>query len=67
MIKALKYKNEVMEGFFISEEGKIYDGNGNEQEQKLYSKQSKHPYYHFKGKAVHNLMCHSFFRLSARI
>lgn len=58
MIKALQYKNQEIPGYFIDENGKIYDANGVEQEQKLYS---GCPYYFFKSHKVHVLMCHSFF------
>ena len=54
----LKYKNQEIPGYFISEDGKIYDENGVEQELKLYKGQS---YYRFKSHAVHKMMCHSFF------
>lgn len=55
-MKQLKFQNEEIPGFFISEEGKIYDSDGVEQKQKFYQR-----YYHFKGKHVHVLMAHSFF------
>ena len=61
MIKALKYKNSIIPGYFIDENGKIYDSNGVEQEQKLYPNQRNHPYYFFKSHEVHKMMCHSFF------
>lgn len=65
MIKALKYKNEIIPGYFISEEGRIYDSNGVEQEQKIYK--GNHPYYYFKSHEVHKMMCHSFFGYKERI
>lgn len=58
MLKQLKYKNDVIPGFFIDENGKIYDENEVEQEQKLYTCK---PYYFFKRHKVHQMMCHSFF------
>lgn len=57
-MKQLKYKNAIIPGFFIDFDGKIYDANGVEQKQKIYK---CNPYYHFKGKAVHVLMAHSFY------
>ena len=48
MLKQLKFRNREIPGFFISDEGKIFDSSGQEQEQFLY-----HRYYHFKGKALH--------------
>ena len=60
MLKQLKFKNEEIEGYFISEDGKIYDENGVEQEQKLYPSS---PYYRFKGLKVHMMMAHSFLRI----
>lgn len=61
MIKALKYKNSIIPGYFISEEGRIYNADGVEQELKLYPGQRNHPYFYFKGYEVHKMMCHSFF------
>ena len=58
MLVQLKYKNDVIPGFFISDEGKIYDENGVEQEQKLYS---SYPYFYFKNHEVHEMMSHSFY------
>lgn len=58
MLVQLKYKNDVIPGFFISDEGKIYDAEGVEQELKIFP---SHPYYHFKSRKVHKLMAHSFF------
>lgn len=52
------YKNQEIEGYFISKDGKIFDENGVEQELKLYPSS---PYYFFKSREVHVLMCHSFF------
>lgn len=57
MLKPLRYKNQEIPGFFISDEGKIYDGNGVEQELKLYPSE---PYFYFKKYKVHKLMAHSF-------
>lgn len=58
MLKQLKFKNEEIEGYFISEDGKIYDGNGVEQEQYLCPSS---PYYRFRKRHVHIMMAHSFF------
>lgn len=57
MLVQLKYKNDVIPGYFISDEGKIYDAEGVEQELKIYSSK---PYYFFKGQRVHIMMAHSF-------
>lgn len=57
MLVQLKYKNDVIPGYFIDQNGKIYDKNGVEQKQKLYS---CHPYFYFKGHEVHQMMIHSF-------
>lgn len=59
MLKQLKYKNSEIPGYFISDEGKIYDSNGVEQEQHICPSS---PYYRFKGHSVHIMMCHSFYR-----
>lgn len=45
-------------GYFISDEGKIYDAEGVEQELKLYTCE---PYFYFKNHKVHIMMAHSFF------
>lgn len=58
MMKQLKYKNDVIPGFFISDEGKIYDSNGVEQKQYICSSS---PYYFFKRHEVHKMMAHSFY------
>lgn len=60
MLTQLFYKDKPVQGYFISDEGKIYDSNGVEQELKIYSSRS---YYHFKGRDVHQMIVHSFFRL----
>ena len=60
MLVQLKYKNDVIPGYFISDEGKIYDSNGVEQELKLYP--SEH-YFYFKKHKVHQMMTHSFLRV----
>lgn len=57
MLKQLKFKNDVIPGYFIDQNGKIYDSAGVEQEQKLYSSR---PYYHFKSHEVHKMIAHSF-------
>lgn len=64
MIKALQYKNEVIPGFFIDQNGKIFDANGVEQEQKLYTCD---PYFYFKNNKVHIMMAHSFFGYKERV
>lgn len=56
MLKQLKYKNADIIGYFIDENGKIYDSAGVEQEQHLNVR-----YYYFKNHLVHNMMAHSFF------
>lgn len=58
MLVQLKYKNDVIPGYFISDEGKIYNAEGIEQELKIYP---SYPYYHFKRHEVHQMMAHSFF------
>lgn len=58
MLVQLKYKNTVISGYFISDEGKIYDENRVEQELKIYPSKS---YFYFKKHKVHQMMCHSFF------
>lgn len=60
-MKQLRYKNSIIPGYFIDENGKIYDSNGVQQELKLYPGQCNHPYYFFKSHEVHKMMCHSFF------
>lgn len=60
MLVQLKYKNDVIPGFFISDEGKIYNAEGFEQELKLYSRCD---YYYFKSHKVHQMMAHSFLRV----
>ena len=57
MLKQLKYKNELIPGYFISDEGKIYDAEG--VEQKTYIKRLM-GYSLFKKKRVHELVIHSF-------
>lgn len=64
MLKQLKYKNDVIPGYFISDEGKIYDSNGVEQELKIYSSK---PYYYFKKHKVHQMMIHSFYEYKERL
>lgn len=56
MLVQLKFKNDVIPGYFIDENGKIYDSAGVEQEQHLNVR-----YYYFKNHLVHNMMAHSFF------
>ena len=58
MLKQLKFKDAEIQGFFISDEGKIYDAEGVEQELKIYS---NNPYYFFKKYGVHVMMAHSFY------
>lgn len=58
MLKPLRYKNTEIKGFFIDQNGKIYDEKGNEQKQKLYTGS---PYYFFKSHKVHIMLAHSFF------
>ena len=58
MLVQLKYKNDLVPGFFISDEGKIYDENGVEQNQYICS---TCPYYRFKKREVHKMMAHSFY------
>ena len=58
MLKQLKYRNDVIPGYFIDQNGNIYDAEGVEQELKLYKGQS---YYRFKSHAVHKMMAHSFY------
>lgn len=58
MLKQLKYKNEVIPGYFIDQNGKIYDSEGVEQEQKLYTCD---PYFYFKNHKVHIMLAHSFY------
>lgn len=60
MLVQLKYKNDVIPGFFISDEGKIYNAESIEQEQHI---SSSSPYYFFKGRDVHQMLVHSFFRI----
>lgn len=60
-MKQLRYKNSIIPGYFIDENGKIYSSDGVEQEQKLYPGQRKHPYFYFKGHEVHKMMAHSYF------
>lgn len=57
-MKQLQYKNSIIPGYFISEEGKIYDSNGVEQEQKFCQSRG---YFYFKRHGVHQMMAHSFF------
>lgn len=64
MLVQLKYKNDVIPGYFISDEGKIYDTEGVEQELKIYP---GHKYLNFKGQRVHIMMVHSFLRVQKRI
>lgn len=64
MLVQLKYKNDVIPGYFISDEGKIYDENGVEQKQ--YICPSK-PYYYFKGHKVHQMIAHSFYGYKERL
>lgn len=64
MLVQLKYKNDVIPGYFISDEGKIYDAEGIEQELELYTCE---PYFYFKGQRVHKLMAHSFYRYKERL
>ena len=64
MLKELKYKNDVIPGYFIDQNGKIYDSNGVEQELKLYTCE---PYYYFKGRKVHKMMAHSFYGYKERL
>lgn len=61
MLKQLKFKNAEIPGYFISDEGKIYDSAGAEQELKFHSKRDH--YYYFKKHDVHQMMAHSFFRI----
>lgn len=64
MLKQLKFKNDVIPGYFIDQNGKIYDSNGVEQELKLYP---NNPYYFFKRYGVHVMMAHSFFGYKERL
>lgn len=43
-------------GYFIDQNGKIYNADGVEQEQYL-----NQGYYHFKRRKVHQMMAHSFY------
>lgn len=61
MLKQLKFKNDVIPGYFIDQNGKIYDSDGVEQELKFHSKRDY--YYYFKRHDVHQMMAHSFFRI----
>ena len=54
----LKYKDEVISGYFISKDGKIYDENGIEQELKFYPCRQ---YFQFKNHEVHKMVLHSFY------
>lgn len=58
MLVQLKYKNEIIPGYFISDEGKIYDAEGVKQEQYICLSR---PYYFFKRHEVHIMMAHSFY------
>lgn len=58
MLTQLFYRNKPIQGYFISDEGKIYDSNGVEQKQKLYPRCD---YYYFKSHKVHQMMVHSFY------
>lgn len=58
MLTQLFYKDKPIQGYFISDEGKIYDSNGVEQEQHI---RSSSPYYFFKSGEVHQMMIHSFY------
>ena len=60
MLVQLKYKNDLVPGFFISDEGKIYDENKVEQKLRFYSSKS---YFYFKKHQVHQMMIHSFLRV----
>lgn len=57
-MKQLQYKNTIIPGYFIDENGKIYNSAGQEQILKLYP---GNLYYRFKSHKVHIMMCHSFF------
>ena len=57
MLVQLKYKNDLIPGYFISDEGKIYNVEGIEQKQYL-----KNGYYFFKSHGqVHRMMIYSFY------
>lgn len=51
----LKFKDEIISGYFIDENGVIYDLDGNVQELKTYGR-----YFYFKFVSVHQLMLNSF-------
>ena len=62
MLKELKYKNDVIPGYFIDQNGKIYDSNGVEQEQYINT-----GYYCFKKYGVHVMLAHSFYGYKKRL
>lgn len=64
MLTQLFYKDKPIQGYFISDEGKIYDAEGIEQELKFYP---NNPYFYFKSHRVHIMIAHSFYGYKERL